>query len=149
MAFAITANFLLGTYQGSDSGGRPEPYPSPDRLYKACVAAAYNTFDFERQTDDRVLTDEQIVAYDINDDRRRDHVAKILRRYGERLQYSVFFLRIRPAKMLVVQNLIEVEIDGSTDSVVVCFLGKEEQAREGMSFLGRREYSDLTIPTVI
>lgn len=27
MAFAITANFLLGTYQGSDSGGRPEPYP--------------------------------------------------------------------------------------------------------------------------
>ena len=49
-----------------------------------------------------------LVAYDINDDRRRDHVAKILRRYGERLQYSVFFLRIRPAKMLVVQNLIEV-----------------------------------------
>lgn len=90
-----------------------------------------------------------LVAYDINDDRRRDHVAKILRRYGERLQYSVFFLRIRPAKMLVVQNLIEVEIDGSTDSIVVCFLGKEEQVREGMSFLGRRGYSDLTIPTVI
>lgn len=63
MAFAITANFLLGTYQGSDSGGRPEPYPSPDRLYKACVAAAYNTFDFERQTDDRVLTDEQIKGH--------------------------------------------------------------------------------------
>lgn len=63
MAFAITANFLLGTYQGSDSGGRPEPYPSPDRLYKACVAAAYNTFDFERQTDDRVLTDEQIKSF--------------------------------------------------------------------------------------
>lgn len=59
------------------------------------------------------------------------------------------FCGFRPAKRLVVQNLIEVEIDGSTDSVVVCFLGKEEQAREGMSFLGRREYSDLTIPTVI
>ena len=72
-----------------------------------------------------------LVAYDINDDRRRDHVAKILRCYGERLQYSVFFLRIRPAKMLVVQNLIEVEIDGSTDSVVVCFLGKKSrQERE-------------------
>ncbi|RHL97202.1 CRISPR-associated endonuclease Cas2 [Bifidobacterium pseudocatenulatum] len=28
-----------------------------------------------------------LVAYDINDDRRRDHVAKILRCYGERLQY--------------------------------------------------------------
>ena len=70
-------------------------------------------------------------------------------KYYGAMQYSVFVLRIRPAKMLVVQNLIEVEIDGSTDSVVVCFLGKEEQAREGMSFLGRRGYSDLTIPTVI
>ena len=59
-----------------------------------------------------------LVTYDINDDRRRDHVAKILRRYGERLQYSVFLLRIRPAKMLVVQNLIEVEIDDSTDSLL-------------------------------
>lgn len=29
--------------------------------------------------------------------------------------------------MLVVQNLIEVEIDGSTDSVVVCFLGKKSR----------------------
>lgn len=72
MAFAITANFLLGTYQGSDSGGRPEPYPSPDRLYKACVAAAYNTFDFERQTDDRVLTDEQIIRLPTGESREHD-----------------------------------------------------------------------------
>lgn len=77
-----------------------------------------------------------LVAYDINDDRRRDHVAKILRCYGERLQYSVFFLRIRPAKMLVVQNLIEVEIDGSTDSVVVCFSRKRRAGKRGNVILG-------------
>ncbi len=35
------------------------------------------------------------------------------------------------------------------DPIPISFLGKEAQAREGMSFLGRRGYSDLTIPTVI
>lgn len=44
MAFAISAFFPLGFYQGSDSGGRPESYPSPSRLYSALVSAAY--FDF-------------------------------------------------------------------------------------------------------
>ena len=90
-----------------------------------------------------------LVAYDINDDRRRSHVAKILQRCGERLQYSVFLLRVRPSKMLQIQNLLECEIDGSCDSVVVCFLGKEEQAKDGMNFLGRRGYNDLDIPAVI
>lgn len=51
--------------------------------------------------------------------------------------------------MLQIQNLLECEIDGSCDSVVVCFLGKEEQAKDGMNFLGRRGYNDLDIPTVI
>ena len=43
MAFAISAFFPLGFYQGSDSGGRPESYPSPSRLYSALVSAAYLT----------------------------------------------------------------------------------------------------------
>lgn len=47
MAFAISAFFPLGFYQGSDSGGRPESYPSPSRLYSALVSAAYLTFGFE------------------------------------------------------------------------------------------------------
>ena len=46
MAFAISAFFPLGFYQGSDSGGRPESYPSPSRLYSALVSAAYLTFGF-------------------------------------------------------------------------------------------------------
>lgn len=90
-----------------------------------------------------------LVAYDINDDRRRNHVAKILQSYGERLQYSVFLLRIRPSKMLRVRDLIEIEIDDSSDFVVTCFLGKEEQCKENMLFLGRRGYTDMDIPTVI
>lgn len=39
------------------------------------------------------MSDEQrsyLIAYDVKDDRRRSHVAKLLQSYGERMQYSVF-----------------------------------------------------------
>ena len=62
MAFAISAYFLLGFYQGSDSGGRPEKYPSPNRLYSALVSTAYVSFGFEKTDADYGLTDEQIHA---------------------------------------------------------------------------------------
>ena len=84
-----------------------------------------------------------LVAYDVSDDYRRSHIAKILQHYGERLQYSVFLLRVRPSMML------EQEIDGSTDSVVFCSLGTIAQTEEGLDFLGHRGYTDLDIPTVI
>ena len=51
--------------------------------------------------------------------------------------------------MLRVRDLIESEIDDSSDSVVTCFLGREEQCKENMLFLGRRGYTDMDIPTVI
>lgn len=62
MPFSISAEFLLGTYQGRDSGGNPERYPSPDRLYKALVSVAYNAFGFERpnRCEDGGLTDSDI-----------------------------------------------------------------------------------------
>ncbi len=90
-----------------------------------------------------------LVAYDINDDCRRNHVAKILQRCGERLQYSVFLLRVRPSKMLDVRMRIEGEIDSETDSVVFCAMGTIEQTEQGMDFLGRRNYADLEIPSII
>lgn len=62
MPFSISAEFLLGTYQGRNSGGNPERYPSPDRLYKALVSTAYNVFGFERpdRSDDDGPTDSDI-----------------------------------------------------------------------------------------
>ena len=60
MAFAISAYFPLGFYQGSDSGGRPESYPSPNRLYSALISTAYLTFGFEKNEVDCGLSDAQI-----------------------------------------------------------------------------------------
>ena len=70
-------------------------------------------------------------------------------KHGERLQYSVFLLRVRPSMMLDVRMQIEREIDDSIDSVVFCSLGTISQTEEGLDFLGRRGYVDLEIPTVI
>ena len=39
MPLHISAEFLLGTYQGHDIGGVPEAYPSPDRVFQAAVSA--------------------------------------------------------------------------------------------------------------
>ncbi|WP_428859110.1 CRISPR-associated endonuclease Cas2 [Bifidobacterium dentium] len=90
-----------------------------------------------------------LVAYDVSDDYRRSRVAKILQHYGERLQYSVFLLQVRPSMMLNVRMKIEKEIDYETDSVVFCSLGAIAQTEEGLDFLGHRGYADLEIPTII
>lgn len=90
-----------------------------------------------------------LVAYDIIDDRRRSHVSKILSTCGERLQYSVFLLEVRPSKILEVRRRIEDEMDRSADSVLICLLGTGSTARGDMTFLGRQSYQDVAIPTII
>lgn len=40
MSFVIAARFLMGLYQGRDSSGEPERYPTPDRLFKALLSVA-------------------------------------------------------------------------------------------------------------
>jgi CRISPR-associated protein Cas2 len=40
------------------------------------------------------------ICYDINDDRRRFHVARILKDFGERVQYSVFEANLRPEQLI-------------------------------------------------
>ncbi|MBW3083112.1 CRISPR-associated endonuclease Cas2 [Bifidobacterium phasiani] len=90
-----------------------------------------------------------LVAYDVIDDRRRNHVSKILMTCGERVQHSVFLLEVRPSKILDVRKRIEGEIDLETDSVLICFLGIKATARRDMTFIGKRSYQDVSIPAII
>lgn len=90
-----------------------------------------------------------LIAYDINDDARRAHIAKTLHSHGERIQYSVFLLRIRPARLLKLRAKVESELDMSVDSVVICDLGPTARTSHVLEFIGARQYRDLDIPTVI
>lgn len=64
-----------------------------------------------------------LVAYDISDDRRRAGAAKCLQAYGDRVQYSVFVVDIRPARLVRLRAKLERLIDIGADSVLLCDLG--------------------------
>ncbi|WGK68198.1 CRISPR-associated endonuclease Cas2 [Candidatus Haliotispira prima] len=49
-----------------------------------------------------------LISYDISDNKLRSRFAKLLERYGERVQYSVF--EVRNSERLL--NLLKTEIEG-------------------------------------
>lgn len=80
-----------------------------------------------------------LIAYDITDDSRRSRLAKVLERYGDRIQYSVFVLQIRPAKMVRLLQEIYDSIHIRDDSVLVCDLGLSQRRPDArMTFIGRQ-----------
>lgn len=80
-----------------------------------------------------------LIAYDVTDDGRRGRLAKVLERYGDRIQYSVFVLQIRPAKMVRLLQEIYDAIHTRDDSVLVCDLGlAQKRADARMTFIGRQ-----------
>lgn len=79
-----------------------------------------------------------LVAYDISDDARRTRIAKCLQAVGDRVQYSVFVVDIRPAGLVRLRTLLEGLIDDFTDSVLLCDLGSVNRVdSQRFEFLGR------------
>jgi CRISPR-associated protein Cas2 len=79
-----------------------------------------------------------VIAYDIAHDARRLRVAHVLGGYGDRLQYSVFLLQARPAKLVRLQDRLSRLIDPSVDSILVCDLGLAAgDPATRLSFIGR------------
>ena len=64
-----------------------------------------------------------IIAYDIASDTRRARVAATLESYGDRVQYSVFLIDAKPAKLVRLRAALRANIDPVTDSILVCDLG--------------------------
>lgn len=64
-----------------------------------------------------------LVAYDVADDRRRLRVSTKLLSYGDRIQFSVFVVDGRPAKLVRLRAALLKLIDLEIDSVLICDLG--------------------------
>lgn len=60
----------------------------------------------------------QVVAYDIENDRKRNQIAKLLEKYGIRVNRSVFECMFTAVQLKKVQESIAGKIDRKTDSVV-------------------------------
>lgn len=87
-----------------------------------------------------------LVSYDISDDKLRNNFAKFLKKFGYRLQYSVFQVT---NSQRVLEN-IAAEIDntfsrkfGNTDSVIIFHLS--QQCKKYSFGYARNEDSDLII----
>lgn len=64
-----------------------------------------------------------LVAYDVGQDPARNRVAKALESYGDRVQYSVFVLELKPARLHRLRGRLGTLINLETDSVLICDLG--------------------------
>lgn len=58
------------------------------------------------------------VAYDITDDKRRNRVAKILKDFGTRIQYSVFECDTDRRALLRLQSRLEKAINSQEDTII-------------------------------
>lgn len=79
-----------------------------------------------------------LVAYDVSDDHRRSRVARRLKEFGDRVQYSVFVVDVRPARLVRLRGLLEGLINDQEDSVLLCDLGPVTSVdNRRFEFLGR------------
>ena len=79
-----------------------------------------------------------LIAFDIIDDLRRSRVAKELESYGDRIQYSVFIVDVKPAKLVRLTDALRLLMESDTDSALICDLGPfTPGGRTRLRFLGR------------
>lgn len=80
-----------------------------------------------------------LICYDVVDDKRRGRLAKVLGKYGDRIQYSVFVVDISPARFLRLKEEVTTKIQLGEDSVLFCDLGRVSELSENrFSYLGRK-----------
>ena len=71
----------------------------------------------EAQTELEVNSVFYVISYDIPDDRRRNQLAKVLKGFGTRVQYSVFEAHLNRTQYEELKRAIARVIDLSEDSV--------------------------------
>jgi CRISPR-associated protein Cas2 len=80
-----------------------------------------------------------LICYDVTDDPRRDKLAKVIQTYGDRIQYSVFLVDTKPAKLIRLRAAMHHVIDPAADSILICSLGPlADRGMRRIEFLGRQ-----------
>ena len=77
-----------------------------------------------------------IIAYDIENDRTRNKIAKILEGYGIRVQKSVFECKLTKRELSTLEKKFNELINTKTDSVLIQFLCEKCYAKR--HFIGTR-----------
>lgn len=79
-----------------------------------------------------------LVCYDIRDDKRLRKMAKVMRGFGDRVQYSVFRCMMGDKERAMLRDRVERVMNPSEDNVLIVDLGPEEgRGGKAMISLGR------------
>ena len=90
-----------------------------------------------------------IVAYDVSDDVRRTRLAKTLESFGDRIQYSVFVVDAKPAKLVRLRAALRRTINTNADSVMICDLGPLNGGTDKLEFIGQERPYTGTGPLIL
>lgn len=79
-----------------------------------------------------------IVTYDVVEDKRRSKLFKVLRGYGDHLQFSVFRCDLSPKEKALLIDALSAVINHKQDQVIIVDLGPTDgRASERITALGR------------
>lgn len=70
-----------------------------------------------------------VVSYDIKEDKRRNRVLKIMKDYGQHVQYSVFECFIEKTAYLKMRARLEKQIQKEEDSIRFYFLCEQDRKK--------------------
>lgn len=90
-----------------------------------------------------------IIAYDIVSDQRRSRIAHTLESYGDRIQYSVFLVDAKPAKVIRIRAAVLRHMNLSEDRALICDLGPLSGVQRMLEFVGRSPKVTTDGPLVI
>lgn len=79
--------------------------------------------------------------------RRLRRVAKACLDYGQRVQFSVFELKVEPAHLVILRDRLQKIIDPKTDSIRIYHLGNNW--RDRIEHLGAKEAIDPDAPMIL
>lgn len=88
-----------------------------------------------------------IIAYDTPDDKRRNRMVKVIKRYGERRQYSLFEARVTRVQYASLKRELSLIIDEEEDNVAIYFLSPENLKKAWR--IGNQEIKPLHEPDFV
>lgn len=68
-----------------------------------------------------------VITYDITDNNRRSHIARIMKDYGTRVQYSVFECNLEKKSLNRLKESLNNHIDPKNDSIRIYYICSEDK----------------------
>ena len=90
-----------------------------------------------------------LVCYDITDDHRRAHVHKVMRGFGDHLQYSIFECQFTPTDLARCRFALSEIIHHREDHVLFVDLGPVEGRGDRVITALGKAYAPIDAPCII